>query len=941
MKINLSIKYWLRHKKRAFSIIFAVAVSMAALTCATFLARSSSVANLESQLDISGNFDVLFPDVATKDIAKYQNDARFSITGILYRSGSVFSSNGVEFCYGALDDLAIDLYHSTPLEGRYPQKSGEITACRSFFEANGCYPQIGSTLSLTLYDRDGKLFRKGTFMIVGILDDKNNRQLLEKDNYVFPQVFLCTADIPQNISGDLLANYEFSTDINQIKEEFLEREIEFYDGSRIQMMNTIALVPITEISEKALYGALENAHKDFYAYALIPVFTFVIMFIAFVSICNVVTSSLSERKRQMAMLRCIGMSRGKVFQMALAEAVCMVLVGIISGFLIGIAAYLFILAVQKNVIGLHVYPAFSVNPIIKATTVNPYLFPAVACFVCGSLAIILPYLIHLRKSPMESLRDSHATVSGKMPDARNKYIIFGKLSGGLSQNLSLFLIVTVIVWSAIFGYTYFSAQSVVDNHTYKKMLENTQLMGFDYFAERSFDTAHCGNAQLNRHSSGIAQELAEEIATSDAVEKFFACIEAKSTKVVFHQNEINEETLTALSQTSLDNHVEKGLEELNKKSLNRQGYQDKELLFNIPTIGITDSELKFLSKYLVDGKVDIEKLRSGNEIWILRTTRNDPFSLGQTLSMTDVVIEDAIAEEYNFSTGYVPSGYEPHFYYDYTDYEDMKNLPGYAFGTRCDYEAVIGGHIEIAEKNIADFFQTQGLVGDCGFLILCHKDAFSKWGLLDRNYTKLGVNLKDHASVSNFEKLWYHMIGNSREVSSTSQAGIIRQMRNVETMNMSIFFSIIAIVVILGLVGMINSINLRVRRNLYTYSVLRAIGISKMGLISIILRQGINYVLIGTVTSFIPLCIFELFRKRAIMLNNSGIGSMLLPENGQYHIPWNNLFPVRIELFNQPLIRIVLMFFVMVSLIMLISNILPAIWVTRKNITDALKNDDF
>ncbi|MDE6712218.1 MAG: ABC transporter permease, partial [Lachnospiraceae bacterium] len=429
-------------------------------------------------------------------------------------------------------------------------------------------------------------------------------------------------------------------------------------------------------------------------------------------------------------------------------------------------------------------------------------------------------------------------------------------------------------------------------------------------------------------------------ATCDSVKSFFACIEARSTKAVFSSDKLSDEMLMTLSSVNLDNNVQEGLEELNEKSLSTQGYLDSEVLFNIPTIGVSDKELEFLEEYIVDGSINMEKLRSGEEVLILITTGTDPFSVGQTLSMTDVVIDDPIIEEYDFTTGYVPDGYEPHFYYDYTDNADMTNLPGYAFGARCDYEVTVGGHIEISDHDIAQFFQTQGEIGDCGFNILCSENAFSKWGLPDRNYTKLGVSLEDHVPIADFERLWYNVMGNSKDISNTSQAFIIRQMNNVEAANISIFFSIIAIVVILGLVGMSNSINLRVRRQLHAYSVLRAVGCSKAGLVFMILRQGLIYVLIGSITSFLPLWIFEQFRKKAIAYAAQG-SSMLLPENGRFNIPWHSLFPTRIELFHQPLILIIPTVFLIVCFIILISNVLPAIWVIRKNITDALKNDDF
>lgn len=71
MKHGLFPRYWLCHKGRAFSILFAIAASMAALTSAAFLARSSSAAELESRLDVSGNYDIILTDLTEERIETY------------------------------------------------------------------------------------------------------------------------------------------------------------------------------------------------------------------------------------------------------------------------------------------------------------------------------------------------------------------------------------------------------------------------------------------------------------------------------------------------------------------------------------------------------------------------------------------------------------------------------------------------------------------------------------------------------------------------------------------------------------------------------------------------------------------------------------------------------------------------------------------------------
>ncbi|MDE7222469.1 MAG: ABC transporter permease [Acetatifactor sp.] len=799
-------------------------------------------------------------------------------------------------------------------------------------------------MDLELCDFEGNVIQKSEFTIAGVLENERgtniNRSFDGRISYTFPQVFLYCGDMPENSARDLLANYAVGTDIQQMKREWEDKGIAFYNGGRIMMLNVTAFAPLTEISEAGLNEALGEAQKDFYAYALIPTFSGIVLIVAFVSVYNVISTSLSERKRQLAMLRCIGMERRQTVRLALAETLFMVISGMVIGFALGVAVYISILAFQKSV-GIIVYPAFRVNNVIRATTVNPYVFPAVSCFICSFLAVLLPYIKELNSSPIEGMQRDDPITHGKPLGIKSRGAVLGKMSGGVRQNLSCFIIILIVSWAAVFGYSYFSSQSVLDNRVYRLRLEDSQLMGLDFLAQRDFYSANCGSAQLNRHSSGISPEFAARIYESNDAKTVYSMIEAKSTKAVYRVNEADKDILEAISTVNLDNIVQTGLEELYEKSLRTQGYLEDEELFNIPTVGVSADTLDLLTQYLIDGNIDKEKLLSGEEVLLLQTTEYSPYSVGDRIPMTDVVIDDPAAEEFDFSHGYVPEGYEPDFYFQYTDNGNPDSYPGYAFGQRCDYEVTVGGHIVISDPEIAAFFYTEGLVGDCGFNILCATNAFSQWGLPDRNYSRLGVRLAEDANAERFDELWYSVIGSSRETGSTSVAAIRRQMNSVTRTNISIFYAMIVIVIILGLMGIMNATNLRIRRQLRTYSVLRAVGFSKRGLMAMILKQGLVYAAVGSVTSFIPLSFFELVRRNAIAATNAGVGIMLTAQNGRMDIPWQSLFPRYIELFAQPVPLIICAVFGMMCMIILLSNVIPATWIARKNITEALRNDDF
>ena len=107
-----------------------------------------------------------------------------------------------------------------------------------------------------------------------------------------------------------------------------------------------------------------------------------------------------------------------------------------------------------------------------------------------------------------------------------------------------------------------------------------------------------------------------------------------------------------------------------------------------------------------------------------------------------------------------------------------------------------------------------------------------------------------------------------------------------------------------------------------------------------ILKQGLLYSAIGAVTSFIPLGFFELVRQIAFKVRTPA-NSMMIAQDGRFDVPWHILFPTGIELFAQPVLLIACVVFIMMCLVILLSNVIPAMWIARKNITEALRNDDF
>ena len=961
MKINLSLKYWLNHRSRAFSVILAVAMAMAALTCTTFLVRGACQTALTGHLDACMFADFTLIDVDGETIKKYQNDERVTGSGLLYRDGKVKISEGVEYVFGAMTEKGAPLYHFPFEVGDYPQKSGEIAMTRTMLESLGYPVGVGMTVSVDLYDLEDNPIGNREFIVSGVFKDQSEyffepidrkygspdifaSAAASNNYYIGPLVFLHYDDLSPNARTDLmLAAGESNEGYYSLRDELVENKIKYIKSYKnLQIGIVTNQFGLTGDTEEEMLAALKYSLPDEYTRTLIPVFTAVTVIVAFVSIFSVVSTSLTERRRQLAMLRCIGMTKKKAFMMMLSEALVIVAIGLVIGFVLGVGAYLAVFYVQKNVLGLETYLAFSVHPAVVSMTVSPYILPLVSCFICGFLAMVIPSLIELRRSPVEGLQSRSGKKRKALFKFKNKTLLIGKISGGLPQNLPYYIIVIAVMWSGVFGWTYFSAKTDRETRRLRDVLDN-DLLGVDYLANRE-EFNPLGNAQLNQHFSGIAPEYAEKITNYPEVEKVFKAMEIRSTKVIFERGSLDEKSEKTIAPLNTENMITMELDDLFYKTLEFQGYAENEALYNVPSVAVTTDTFEELSKYLVEGEINADKLRSGEEVLVVKLGDSELFSVGDTVSMTDVVIEDKAAEEYDFQRGGVPEGAEISFYFKYPDEErDDLVSPGYAFGKRKDFTVKIGGVLKFDDDDpICEFYRTLSLVGGRRiFQFICDENAVSAWGLPDRNYTKLGVKLIEKADVDEFEKTWYEVVRSSPKIKSNSLAKVLRELNNKSNANASVFFAIIITVVILGLVGIVNSANLRVRKGLQSYSTVRALGLSKNKLTGIIMRQGVVCALWGAVSSLIPLGVFEFFKQLSFKLLDEHQWLIERDENGILNFKWYDSFPWHIDPLAQPVYIIIPIVFAAVCAVIIISNIIPARWIARKNITEALRNDDF
>lgn len=145
--------------------------------------------------------------------------------------------------------------------------------------------------------------------------------------------------------------------------------------------------PGQEIS--TLFKIVSNIDRLFIAIAA------VVMLSSGISIMLALYNSMEQRRRQIAVFRVLGASRGRVFGLIAAESIVIGLLGAISGFLLSIVGGMAAAAALKDRVGLVIEP-----------NVDPRSLVAVllATIVLAGLAGLVPAFVAYRSSVSRSLR---------------------------------------------------------------------------------------------------------------------------------------------------------------------------------------------------------------------------------------------------------------------------------------------------------------------------------------------------------------------------------------------------------------------------------------------------------------------------------------------------------------------------------------------------------
>ena len=856
----ISYKYYLHHISHVICIILPIILCISSLFCILQLKTSYEMYQYNKILSDYGDYDFLMYDVTDEDYRKLSDSDYVQKVGKVYRIGTAVY-NDVAVSYGVVDSYASDMLSINLTDGRYPEKVNEIIVSKEYLTKIGLPSIVGNTISIDLSSNSDKEV-SGEFEIVGIFDKyryiNGSKELKwiyqegeDSADYAYPDIYLSNnadsnsstfgffknavvfkvkitketddADIYneiQNGSGELGFLNKYFNDKAHLchNSRLINDRVLDWSSDDLNSANTMGY---NHVAARITNGTVK---KDFLTIVILPLLSMAIITIGISSVISSMKTSVYDRKERFYTLSILGMSTKQMISCMSLEILIWALVGTFLGLISGHCIYTITLTVLKD------FPsAANANRFISAITLSPY--PFIALFIFLYIVLGIAFVIR-------SIKEKNKTRYNK-----RKHKIHGSISAINYLHKSDIVMKRNSIFSKIIIITL--SFSVIMSYIYVKECQKNEItyQNYDYpygnyYAERDYYQCRTDDYFENHHESGISPQYIERIDKYDCVNGIYASIINCSSKLVYDEDD----PISTKLNKHINEIIQKGRyspDDVDYASdveiLSKIGYKVNEQLFCTPTIGISDDYLEELTQYVILGEIDIQKIKSGDEVILLQSplASDDPlyeeykkmgisppassafdltevFNIGDELPLSDVVYDGVTDSNNDINSNSL----------EY--YKHGRN------GRRTDFSPKIGAIVKIEDEDIRNMISYMGCDGKQPlFNVLCSVDSFSAWKLPDSNYSRLYVNVNPEDEFVNFEEFWNQMESNSPKTHFESSFEILKSIHEDDRLNTNIFYAVFLVLFFNGILGIVFSVSYSCRIHMKKFAQLYQLGIKK------------------------------------------------------------------------------------------------------------------
>ncbi len=898
-----------RKMKRSYLLLFlTLSISVAALAVALLVVRSRKLQQMDKMLEEFGNYDIAFCDVTEETEQQILQDKRFSERGYIYDLGeATFAEGGGEVILGALRDKNTEkMFYINPVSGRYPEKKGEICVDRIALRCSGYTDKLGQEMILSRMDEDGEII-EDKYKLVGIVEMQKQdegvtysprtypEEMFSAENMKeldYPFAYISWEEAESRFACDkkhILTNVAADENSADVLESYLGMEgeeinKEAIDGLHINTERSFGREWVTAciLGKQLEDGTVSDivtrsmetgdVETDAYTKYFIPIFMVLIAVIASVGIFDAVRLSMEERRSVYGILLGLGMTATRILAYIVAEFLVLLILGVLLGWGVGILGYRGILWGISEIFHVALPSAMAMDahykPYIEMVTRSPWLWSAV---LAGIVTLVGLFGVAVDIIAMTPIKLEHSAIRKRK---RRKYIkglypILNRYVGRDSrvQRWIPYFLVCVIMSVSVFGFLFFGEKAVQDTADMTERIESARIKGMDYYMKHT-DRVYSGNEQY-MHQSGVTEEMYQELEENNAVDTVKGVIMNHSTALIFDK----EEMLCNVLRPQLE--YREPISNDTSAKLDAQSVMeyfrflgidtDEQEVFHVPTVGIRDEDMEHFEDFVVKGEIHPEKLQTGEEVLVVLTDESfaSYFEPGKTIPLYDVTRPEKLDNSQEILLGQLPKEYKTEDK-AYTVSADGETRKLWCNDTLKKCKTQVGAVLCIDGEEDSFFFDSG--MGDIQVNLMAGKDAFQAWGLPNRNYTGVGVRLKNVDGSASFEQLWMRTLQQAGYMDSIDAYSILRERERTSQQIMAIFYAVFAVLLLIGMICIGNSIAMRIYRMGEEQRILHHLGMTRGRLLLMYVRRYSGIGLIGACFSLLPVAAYSLLVRYAMQL---------------------------------------------------------------------------
>lgn len=413
---KVALQGLIKNRTRTIVTIIGVILSAAMITAVATFAVSLQEYMIKGSIVKNGNWHVAFLNTDSSFAQEQKADSRVSNTAVFENIGYAFLKDGKNpgKPYLFIAGFNEDTYETLPVSlvsGRLPKNSSEVLVPAHVASNGGIRFSEGDTISLTVGNRmDGskKLTQHDPCKLEG--DKKSiSEAFVPKQEKSYTVVGICTRPVfeeqaspgytlitaaPAGGTDTAGESVSFSTFIALKDPHQVHNYAEAASESKDCVFNNEVL-RFMGLSDDKMFNTL--------LYSIGAVLIALVMLGSVFLIYNSFTISLSERTRQMGILLSIGATGKQLLHSVLFEGICIGIVGIPVGILVGIPGIKFVLALTAKNFGNVLYDnvplTLSISfPTIAAAAVISMITILVSAYIPASRACRIPVMECIRQT---------------------------------------------------------------------------------------------------------------------------------------------------------------------------------------------------------------------------------------------------------------------------------------------------------------------------------------------------------------------------------------------------------------------------------------------------------------------------------------------------------------------------------------------------------------